>query len=98
AGTVPFYCEIHGGKGGVGMHGVITVNAAQGPPPPPPTRPGSLAFSRTGFSVAENAGHATIVVQRTGGSDGAVSVQYATANGTATSGTQYRSASGTLSW
>jgi plastocyanin len=25
AGTVPFYCEIHGAPGGIGMSGVITV-------------------------------------------------------------------------
>jgi plastocyanin len=25
AGSVPFYCEIHGGPGGIGMSGVITV-------------------------------------------------------------------------
>lgn len=25
AGTIPFYCEIHGGPGGVGMSGSITV-------------------------------------------------------------------------
>lgn len=25
AGTVPFYCEIHGGPGGIGMSGTITV-------------------------------------------------------------------------
>lgn len=27
AGRVPFYCEVHGGKGGAGMSGVLTVEA-----------------------------------------------------------------------
>jgi plastocyanin len=97
AGTVAYYCEIHGGPGGQGMHGVITVNAGSAPPPPPPAA-GTLGFSRSAYSVAENAGNATIVVQRTAGSGGAVSVQYSTSNGTGTAGTQYKSASGTLNW
>jgi plastocyanin len=33
AGTVPFYCSEHGARGGIGMSGVITVNAVTTPPP-----------------------------------------------------------------
>lgn len=40
----------------------------------------------------------TLVVERAGGSTGAATVAYATSNGTATSGTDYTAASGTLSW
>jgi hypothetical protein len=40
----------------------------------------------------------TVTVNRTGGSSGAVSVGYATANGTAVSGTDFTAASGTLNW
>lgn len=58
---------------------------------------GTLAFTGTAFTVAENGGSATISVQRTGGSAGAVTVAYATANGTATSA-DYTTRTGTLSW
>jgi hypothetical protein len=40
----------------------------------------------------------TITVNRTGGSNGAASVQYATVNGTATAGTDYTASSGKLNW
>ena len=60
--------------------------------------PGVLQFSSATYSVNENAGTATITVTRTGGSDGAVSVAYATSNGTATAGSDYTTASGTLNW
>ena len=46
----------------------------------------------------ENGGSSTITVTRTGGSDGAVGVGYATSNGTATAGSDYTARSGTLSW
>ena len=49
-------------------------------------------------SVLESAGSATIEVQRTDGSDGAVSVAYAVTGGTAVDGTDYQSVSGVLSW
>ncbi|MDQ3812480.1 MAG: aggregation factor core protein MAFp3, isoform C, partial [Armatimonadota bacterium] len=59
---------------------------------------GALRFSLANSSVNENAGTATILVERAGGSSGAVSVQYATSNGTATAGSDYTARSGTLSW
>ncbi|TPW09376.1 MAG: Na-Ca exchanger/integrin-beta4, partial [Acidimicrobiaceae bacterium] len=50
-------------------------------------------------SVAENAGTLTLNVRRTGGTVGAAGVSYATStNGTATSGTDFTAASGTLSF
>jgi hypothetical protein len=60
--------------------------------------PGTLSFSSAAFSVLENAGNATIEVQRTDGSDGAVSVAYAVTGGTAVDGVDYQSVSGVLSW
>ena len=60
--------------------------------------PGSLRFSSAGYAVAENGGLATISVQRAGGDAGAVSVSYATANGTALAGSDYTASSGTLDW
>jgi uncharacterized repeat protein (TIGR02543 family) len=61
-------------------------------------KPGTLQFSSATYSVNENAGSITVSVTRSDGSDGAVSVSYATSNGTATSGSDYTSRSGTLSW
>ncbi len=66
--------------------------------------PGTINFSAPTYSVAENGGTATITVSRTGGStsskDGKVTVNYTTANGTATAGTgnDYTTNSGTLTF
>jgi hypothetical protein len=69
---------------------------------------GSFQFSSATYNVSETAGTATITVNRTGGADSAVSVDYATvAGGTATGGatcvgaptfTDYLTTSGTLSF
>ena len=59
---------------------------------------GTLSLSASNYSVAEDGSTATITVSRTGGAYGAVSVDYATNNGTATSGSDYSATSGTLSW
>lgn len=61
-------------------------------------QPGALQFNASSFSLAENGGSMTITVTRTGGSTGAVSVQFATSNGTATAGSDYTANSGTLSF
>jgi hypothetical protein len=67
--------------------------------------PGSLQFSSATYSISENAGPAIVTVTRTGGTDGTVSVNYATSNGTATggasctaSGVDYITTSGTLTF
>ena len=63
------------------------------------TNPGILQFSSGNFSVNEGDGTATLAISRTGGSDGEVSVDYAIATGgTATAGTDYTIASGTLTF
>lgn len=48
--------------------------------------PGTLAFSSATYSVSEAGPTVTLTVNRTGGSDGAVSVDYALGGGTATGG------------
>ena len=63
-----------------------------------PTHLGVLQFSAQSYRTSEGARTATIRVTRTGGSDGAVSVHYTTGGGTAKAGSDYTSASGTLSW
>ncbi len=62
-----------------------------------PANPGQLAFAATTVSVAEGSSTVLLTVQRTGGSDGAVSVAYATSNGTA-GASDFTAATGTLSW
>ena len=60
--------------------------------------PGTLMLSAASLSVAQSAGSLNVTVNRTGGSSGVVSVNYATANGTAVAGTDYTAASGMLQW
>lgn len=61
-------------------------------------QPGTLAFSQATASVNEDDGTLTITVVRTGGSDGTVTVNYATSNGSATAGDDYTANSGTLTF
>lgn len=74
--------------------GVLTIYGKSSPA----STPGSLQFSAAAYSVNENGGQATVTVTRSGGSSGAVSVSYATSNGTATAGSDYTARSGTLTW
>ena len=60
--------------------------------------PGTLAFVSTEFEVDEAGGQAVINVTRSGGSDGAVSVSFATSDGSATAGDDYQASNGTLDW
>ncbi len=57
---------------------------------------GNISFVSQNPSVRENEGLATISVQRSGGSDGAVSVTASTSDGSANSGVDYTSATSTL--
>ncbi|MDB6014650.1 MAG: Calx-beta domain protein [Gammaproteobacteria bacterium] len=59
---------------------------------------GNLELSASTYTVSQNAGTVTVTANRTGGTSGAVSVAYATTNGTAVSGTDFTAASGTLKW
>jgi Calx-beta domain len=59
---------------------------------------GSLQLSASAYSIAQSGGSLNVTVNRTGGSSGAISVAYATANGTAMAGTDYTAANGTLQW
>lgn len=85
AGTVQYACQVHGG-----MTGVITVNGAN--------VPGTLALSSAAFSRSESGGNFTVGVVRTGGDDGAVSVDYQTSDGSASAGSDYAATSGTLTF
>jgi Calx-beta domain len=59
---------------------------------------GSVQFSVPTMWVIEDVGVATITVLRTGGSSGALTVDYATTNGSAIAGLDYTAASGTLTF
>ncbi len=59
---------------------------------------GKVQFSATDYSVAENAGLATITVTRSGGTSSEATVQYSTSDGSAVAGTDYAATSGTLTF
>jgi hypothetical protein len=59
---------------------------------------GNLHFSASTFTAQQSSGSVKVSVSRAGGSTGAVSVNYATKNGTAVAGSDYTAESGTLSW
>jgi hypothetical protein len=60
--------------------------------------PGYLTLQASTFAPMQDGNSLSFLVTRTGGSNGAVAVNYATSNGTATAGTDYTSTSGTLNW
>ena len=62
------------------------------------TFPGHIGLITTNRTVAEATATVVYTVRRTGGSDGSVSVHYATAAGQALSGSDFQHKSGTLSW
>jgi hypothetical protein len=57
-----------------------------------------VSLGSAAYSVSETNGSVTLTVNRTLNDAGPVSVNYATANGTATAGGDYTAASGTLHW
>ena len=59
---------------------------------------GSLQFGFLSFAVLEDIGQMTVTVQRVGGSNGALSVEYATVDGTAVAGQDYTATTGTLNF
>ena len=63
-----------------------------------PEGPGSLAFDSDGVHVRESAGSVTLTVERTGGAAGAVTVAWATADGTAAAGSEYVAGGGALTF
>lgn len=85
---------------------VVIILASDGgtgnPPPPPPggTDPdaGVLKFDERNFGAVEGNGVAVIVVERSHGEDGAVTVDYTASAGTATAGGDFTPVTGTLSW
>lgn len=59
---------------------------------------GDLEFGELNYSVNEPLGPATITVNRVGGSDGRITVNYATSQGTASPGSDYSETGGVLTF
>jgi len=93
AGTVGYHCMFHGAPG-LNMFGTVIVGGGGGGG----GQPGTLRFSQAAYSVNEGGGSATITVQRVDGDDGAVSVEYGAAAGTASAGQDFTATGGDLSW
>jgi plastocyanin len=89
-GLVGYHCDEHGFPFG-GMFGQVIVQPAG-------NHPGQLVMNPRLYAVSESAGSVIVQVSRTGGADGAVSVDYAAIAGTATPGSDFVPTSGTLSW
>ena len=68
----------------------ITINAND--------NPGTISFSASTYTVSESTASITITVSRSGGSANAASVDFATADGSATAGSDYTATNGTLNW
>jgi serine protease AprX len=96
-GEEAFNLELSNSTGGASLGtpttAVVTIIEDDAPPPA-----GDLQFSSSTFSVAENANSVLIMVTRTGGSYGEVTVDYATADDTASAGMDYVANSGTLTF
>ncbi|MGV0024306.1 DUF4347 domain-containing protein [Phormidesmis priestleyi] len=66
------------------------------PPPPPPLPTGTIVMGDNAVTVNENAGTATVRIDRVGGSFGAASVNYTTVDETALPGSDYTTTAGVL--
>jgi hypothetical protein len=64
----------------------------------PVVTPGTLALASSTATLAQSAASVSVAINRTGGSSGNVSVNYATADGTALAGTDYTKTTGALVW
>ena len=96
-GDETFSVSLSNAQGGatIGAPASAAVTISENDAPP---AAGSLRLSGSTYTVAENAASQLITVNRVGGSFGAVTVDYATANGSATAGQDYANTSGTLSF
>ena len=59
---------------------------------------GRIGFAGQAAQVEENVGNAEVVVRRNGGTAGAVSIDYSTSDGSASSAGDYTATTGTLDW
>jgi hypothetical protein len=59
---------------------------------------GTIKFDEESFEVNEEAGVASIRIERSQGEDGSASIRFSTGGGTAAAGQDYTAVSQTLSW
>lgn len=78
------------GQAGLGLASAVLTIADDEPP--------QFALSPASISVTEDTPSVTFDVTRSGGSNSTVSINYATANGSATAPADYLAVSGTLNW
>ncbi|MBE9564470.1 MAG: hypothetical protein IMF17_04425, partial [Proteobacteria bacterium] len=83
------------GGAGLGSPVLVILTISEDEPVPPS---GSLQFSATDYSIAEDGITVTITVTRIGGSFGTVGVDYASADGSAMAGSDYIAVAGSLSF
>ncbi|WP_171165133.1 Calx-beta domain-containing protein [Usitatibacter palustris] len=88
------------GGASIGAPSRATVTIADNDSVAPPQPAGNLQFTSATYSVQENAGVVTVLVTRTGGSAGQVTVQALTGggSGSASVGSDYQSTQATLVW
>ena len=91
-----FTLQVNGSSGSVS--GPLELAAQSGPEPGPDPVPGTIALTESEVFTTEFDGNATLTVTRTGGSSGAVGVQYATTAGTATAGDDFTAINGTITF
>ncbi len=73
-------------------------NAGEDDDPGPDPVPGTIGLSADAYTALERDGQVTVSAVRSGGDDGAVSVDVATAGGSATSGADFTAVATTLAW
>ncbi len=97
--TKNFSVNLSNPIGGVVLeNSVINIGIKDNEVAPPPVNNGQVRINNTVVNVSENVGTVTIQAERFNGSDGAVSVNFATINGTAQAGIDYVNMIGTLNW
>ena len=94
-GDEDFTLAIQNPTGGATLGTLTTTTATILENESPPSA-GVLQFSGAGYTVIEDAVNALVTVTRSGGSSGAVSIDYATSDDSAIAGQDYQSAVGTL--
>lgn len=94
AETFQVVLNIISGAGTIAEPGTITITILDNDTSPP----GILHFATDTHAIREDAGSITISVQRSGGTADEVQVSYQTMNGTASAGSDYMPALGTLTF
>ncbi len=78
----------------LGEPALATLNILDDDAPPQ----GALHFSKATYRTSEDSRHMVITVERTGGSEGTVTIDYATLNDNAQAGLDYEASQGTLTF